>query len=446
MQLRIVCCLQLVLLPACIGVNTAVGVTPASQSWKHGWDTPAAAWWGYGAMGTDNGDDQLAFVAKTYKVVVFSKCVQPSENISVSDAILNLTQRVKALIPNIKVLQYFNVQMWACYLKTDPLFVEFMANKEMWLKDDNGNTVLSQFGTPSLDYSNKAAVDLLVGMPIHDTDGNPILDGYLFDGAAVYNPIENISSARNEALKLATWKAAGLVQQRMTAANGGLVLANGMEGGPIDPFVNDTYNLGVLDHVNGIENERGTPTFELVNHATGAFYNDKVAANLAAVEKAAQLANGSKVYSANHWAGPIVGFKKHTPGDNQSGFPVFAAGDQHNVAPDGTRAEIFAGWTKILTEWFPFNLAMFLIVAGESSYFTQMVWYAAFEGFLPCPDAPDSCMAPTPFYPEMHKPLGPPAGPRQQLSAYKWVRHFEHATVTVDLDEPLGPGTAIVWK
>ena len=42
-------------------------------------------------------------------------------------------------------------------------------------------------GTPSLDYSNKAAVDLLVGMPIHDTDGNPILDGYLFDGAAVYN-------------------------------------------------------------------------------------------------------------------------------------------------------------------------------------------------------------------------------------------------------------------
>ena len=46
------------------------------------------------------------------------------------------------------------------------------------------------------------------------------------------------------------------MQQRLTAANGGLVLANGMAGGPVDPFVNDPYNLGVLDHVNGIENER----------------------------------------------------------------------------------------------------------------------------------------------------------------------------------------------
>ena len=143
---------------------------------------------------------------------------------------------------------------------------------------------------------------------------------------------------------------------------------------------------------------------------------------------------------------PIVGFKKRTPGDNASGFPMYAAGDPNNVAPTGTRAEIFEGWKQILSKWLPFNLAMFLIVAGDRSYFTQMVWYAAFEGFMPCPDAPDSCMAPSPFYPEMHKPLGPPAGPRQVLSTYKWVRHFEHATVTVDLDEPLGPGTSIVWK
>lgn len=397
-------------------------------------------------MGADVPDDQVAFIADTYKVVLFSKCVQPSENISVSDAIIGLAKRVKARNPSIKVLQYFNVQMWPCYLDTDPLFAKFLAHEEMWLKDDNGNTVLSQFGTPSMDYTKQAAVDLLVGMPIQDTDGPPILDGFLFDGAAVYNPISNISGARNEALKLATWRAAGLVQQRLTAANGGLVLANGMAGGPVDPFVNDPYNLGVLDHVNGIENERGTPSFEYVNHTTGAFYNDKVAANLAAVEKAAQYDNGSRVYSGNYWAGPIVGFKKRTPGDNASGFPMYAAGDPNNVAPTGTRAEIFEGWKQILSKWLPFNLAMFLIVAGDRSYFTQMVWYAAFEGFMPCPDAPDSCMAPSPFYPEMHKPLGPPAGPRQVLSTYKWVRHFEHATVTVDLDEPLGPGTSIVWK
>ena len=46
-----------------------------------------------GAMGADVPDDQVAFIADTYKVVLFSKCVQPSENISVSDAIIGLAKR-----------------------------------------------------------------------------------------------------------------------------------------------------------------------------------------------------------------------------------------------------------------------------------------------------------------------------------------------------------------
>ena len=104
-----------------------------------------------------------------------------------------------------------------------------------------------------------------------------------------------------------------------------------------------------------------------------------------------------------------------------------------------------AGWQRQLTKWLPFNLAMFLSVAGPCTYFTQMVWYASFQCFAPCPTAPDTCTAPTPFYPEMHRKLGAPAGPRTQQGKYKWVRHFEHAVVTVVLEEPLGPGTTIVW-
>jgi hypothetical protein len=50
----------------------------------------------------------------------------------------------------------------------------------------------------------------------------------------------------------------------------------------------------------------------------------------------------------------------------------------------------------------PFNLAMFLSVAGRgTTYFMQMVWYAAYEGNVACPAAPDTCCAPVPFYPEM---------------------------------------------
>jgi hypothetical protein len=31
------------------------------------------------------------------------------------------------------------------------------------------------------------------------------------------------------------------------------------------------------------------------------------------------------------------------------------------------------------------------------------------------------------------------------VDTYTWVRHFEHAVVTLDLNDPLGPGTSIVW-
>ena len=46
----------------------------------------------------------------------------------------------------------------------------------------------------------------------------------------------------------------------------------------------------------------------------------------------------------------------------------------------------------------------------------------------------------------MNNSLGPPLGPRVQLGPFNWVRHFALAVVTLDLDEPLGPGTSIVWS
>ena len=148
--------------------------------------------------------------------------------------------------------------------------------------------------------------------------------------------------------------------------------------------------------------------------------------------------------SQNYWAGPIVGFSNAN--DNTTGWPTFAPLDPDNKAPNGTKLQVVQGWAALLNKWFPFNLASFLTVAGPSSYFTQMVWYASYQGFLPCPDAPGTCCTPQPLYPEMQNKLGSPLGPRQQLGPYRWVRNFEHAIVTLDLDDPLGPGTSIVWN
>jgi hypothetical protein len=329
------------------------------------------------------------------------------------------------------------MQQWACYNRAEPAFAAFLAHPEWWLRDDAGGIVLNN-GSPEYDWTVPAAVDNFVAMPVDA----PVLDGFLLDGAAVYQPEAGVSASRAEAQKVAKWAAVGRLQARLAALNGGLVLANGMAGGPVDPFVNDPYNLGVLAFADAVENERGSPAFEQVDATTGALNKDAVAANLAAVERAAALANGTKVVALNYWPGPIVGFSDAP--DATRGWPAYAAGDSADVTPNGTAADVVAGWTALLEKWMPFNLASFLSVAGPSSYFTQNVWYAANQGFAPCPATPGTCVSPD--YPLMRRALGPPLGPRTQLGAYKWTRSFEHAIVTLDLDEPLGPGTSIVWS
>jgi hypothetical protein len=442
-----------------VALDGAVTAQPQSahSGWKHDWETPASAWWGYGAMGGRLfADDEVAFLASHYKIVLLSLCQAGLKVSSVSAGIMNVSAKLKKANPDVKVLQYWNTDQWACYQRTDPDYAAFLAHREWWLTDDFGNPVLTN-GSPQYDWTNEQAVQHWLLMPIAGEDGTNLIDGFLLDGGAGFDQPANISSTRAETLKLAKWKAIGRMQQRLTAANNGLILANGMIGGPIDPHGSDPYNLGVLDYANGIENERGTPTFELVNHTSGAFLKDAVAANLAAIEQAGQMANGSKVVNVNYWPGPMIDLSKRKPGDNSSGWPIYAPGDKENRAPNGTKAQVVEGWQHMLTKWFPFNLAMFLSVAGESTYFTQSVWYASNQGSVACPADPDSCTAPSPFYPDMQRSLGPPLGPRTPVqiqqrdgtyttSKYKWVRHFQHAVVTVDLDEPLGPGTSIVWN
>ena len=407
----------------------------SSAQWAHDWATPSSAFWGYGAMngGGVFSDDTVAFAARTYRVVVLSACLGQN-NASVSATIAGVAARLKAVNPAVRVLQYFNMQQWACYNVAEPAFAAFLAHPEWWLKSDTGNPIINN-GSPEYDWTVSSAVDNFLSMPVSN------IDGFLLDGGAVYQPETGVGAARAEAQKLAKWLAMGRLQARLTALNGGILLANGMAGGPIDPFVNDPFNLGVLAYANAVENERGSPAFEQVDSVTGALNKNAVAANLAAIEGAAALANGTKVVALNYWPGPITRFP-NAP-DATHDWPAYAPSDPVNHTPNGTSAQVVAGWTALLEQWFPFNLAAFLTVAGPSSYFSHNVWYAAFQGFAPCPATPDSCV--NPLYPDLSRPLGPPLGPRTQVDTYKWVRTFEHAVVTLDLDEPLGPGTSIVW-
>lgn len=263
-------------------------------SFVHDWSTPSSAWWGYGAMGGGEifTDTQIAFAASTYKVIVLSICMGTNTS-SVATTVMSVSAKLKTLNPSLKVMLYWNMQQFACYNTEEPDYATFLANPQWWLRDDSGNPVLNN-KSPQYDWTNPAGVKHWLSMPIA-LNGVTLLDGYLLDGGAVYDPEANINPTRLEVLKNAKYAAVGRMQTRLSAINGGITLANGMAGGPIDPHVNDPFNLQVLQFSNGVENERGSPAFEQVNGTTGAYKKDLIAANLAAIEEAGQAANGTKL-------------------------------------------------------------------------------------------------------------------------------------------------------
>lgn len=237
-------------------------------------------------------DTQIAFAASTYKVIVLSICMGTNTS-SVATTVMSVSAKLKALNPSLKVMLYWNMQQFACYNTEEPDYATFLANPQWWLRDDSGNPVLNN-KSPQYDWTNPAGVEHWLSMPIA-LNGVTLLDGYLLDGGAVYDPEANINPTRLEVLKNAKYAAVGRMQARLSAINGGITLANGMAGGPIDPHVNDPFNLQVLQFSNGVENERGSPAFEQVNGTTGAYKKDLIAANLAAIEEAGQAANGTKL-------------------------------------------------------------------------------------------------------------------------------------------------------
>ena len=135
-----------VLAGACQGINVDAS---SAGGWEHDWNSPASAWWGYGGLANRGlTDEQVEMVANTYKIVVlsmwvvvadifnvmqsilcvlicmrvFTRCVGDL-NVSVSETLRNISMRLKAVTPTIKVIQYFNVELWACYEASDPWYV-----------------------------------------------------------------------------------------------------------------------------------------------------------------------------------------------------------------------------------------------------------------------------------------------------------------------------------
>eukprot|EP00466_Bigelowiella_natans_P008639 jgi/Bigna1/82827/fgenesh1_pg.98_\ len=396
--------------------------------WEHGWDTAADSWWGdFGYSLLSN--DQAGFIASHYKIASLEKCTGDNQGIRTEQAIYEIAAQLKEANPKIKVLFYWSTDHAGihCYSANATL----AAHPEWWLRDDSGKIIVEN-GHPRIDFTNSEAAAWWVSVPLSGTNSTRLIDGVLADNSG-YEIISGINPTRLQALYEAKLSMIQALQQSFDQTNGGIVLGNGLS--EYDQSPSDPHNRRIINHVGAVQNEHYA-AFEQVDPSTGLLLKDKCADTLANVEWAAQ--NATKHVFLSFWAGPYTGFT--------NGWPSFSANDPYNnTTPEGTSSQLYEAWRAQLLKYLPFNLASFLLVANERTYFTQAVWYELHQGFVPCPDAPDTCAAPSEWYSLLDKPLGPPLGPRTQEGAYRWRREFANATVTLDLDEPLGPGTSIDW-
>jgi len=409
----------------------------AGTEWRHGWDTTAASTFADFNANALLTDAQAKFVAEHYRVVSLEKC-SGIANTTTENAIYTTAAQLKKIDPTIKVFFYLatDQQGIQCYAANS----EFQAHPEWWLKDDNGNVVMTS-GHPILDVTNAAGAAWWRGIPLSG-DGNgtfggvpvgQLIDGVLADsgGYSYYPP--NISEARLEAFEDAKFAMIGELQRTLTDLNGGLVMANGisMYGAPHeDPRHPDGHNLRVLGFANAIMNEH-TAVFECVNRNNASFNVETTSQDLDAITTAAQAANGSKMVFVQTWPGlySATGFtpRGSTPANV---YPPVANGGE--PTPQNN-----AEWRAALREHFGFAHALYLSIAEPNIYwFYGGYWYPSNTGIIACPEDPDACPAPPEWYPALNRPLGAPLGPRTLVAPYVWTREFEHASVRLDLNQP----------
>jgi len=438
----------------------------SSSSWAHDWDAPASAWWGYGAM-NDGAftDPQVAFIASTYRVVTLSTCLQPGDNASVANTIMGVAARLKALSPSIKVLQYWNMQQWAATTGASPTMLSWSI-QNWWLLDDSGKPVYNN-GSPQYDWQNPRAVQHWLTMPVA-VNGTTLLDGFLLDGAAVYDPEANVNpslhrgpearkvggcGAHAAAAHCAQWRARhrerylqeglsipssttrsiwacsrSLAASRTSAATPAVRVRRRRDGrlqqdarGP-QPRGRGAGRPGHRERDQGrrvshyCQRTLGCYCFHCAHPAHAPFCACR----------------------QNYWAwahrGLLEQWRQH---ERLAALRPARPATRPPTAP-GSR--VVQGWLALLNKWFPFNLASLLAVAGPSSYFTQAVWVRLLPGVPAVPRGPRHVLHAPAAHPEMQTRGAPTGASPAAPAPDRWVRYFEHAVVTLDLGRPAWAG------
>jgi len=428
---------------ASITVNTSV------NTWNHGWATASDMTFADFNSDTLLTDAQASDVVAKFRIISLEKCTGVRSGVTTEEAIYATALQLKAKQPKAKVLFYLatDQQGIQCYAANDA----FASHPEWHMRLDNGSAVV-QNGHAILDPTVPAAAAWWASIPLGGINGtgmykgvkvSTLIDGVLADsggysnvGGATDVGTPGISTARKEQISDAKRVMMGSLQKMLTAANGGVLMANGVSmygGANADPrYVNSStkhHNLVALEEVNAIMNEH-TAVFECVNRNNNSFNADTVATDLQVLVDAAHLDGGSKTVFVQTWPG-LYTATAFTPRGKAPAhvYPSYPGCDDCEPTPQSNDE-----WRDALRRHFAFAQALFLSIAEANMYWMYGgYWYDSKTGYIACPEDPASCASPAEWFPDLKKPLGAPLGPRKLVGPYVWTREFEHASVRLDL-------------
>ena len=316
----------LLAVPVAVLLTVGPTVAAAANAWNHDWKTAGSMTFADFNSDTLLTDAQATDAASKFRVISLEKCSGVRSGVTTEEAIYATAQQLKAKDPTLKVLFYLatDQQGIQCY----GMNAEFQAHPEWHLKLDNGSAIVEN-GHNILDPTVPAAAKWWASVPLGGINGTgmykgtkvtTLIDGVLADsggysnvGGATDVGSPGISTVRKEAISDAKRAMMGTLQKALSAANGGVVMANGvsMYGVPnADPrYVDDKakhHNLIALEATNAIMNEH-TAVFECINAKNNSFNVETVAQDLQALVDAARIDGGSKTVFVPTWALQIGG-------------------------------------------------------------------------------------------------------------------------------------------